>query len=233
MDIVSGLLSMDCEEALQAIFLALDGSSLDASSLVCKSWHKFLQQRVWRCRRLRPFLESKLRQQWKLSRPTVLDKQIEGKSHGFDIVCDDELTLVGMEDGVVKVIRNERPSIGGIREEEESSTVFTLDCRTSQVQYTGGQATFRQILQFWLGSEGIVTMGNGVVQCWNRSTGTREYESLHHEEGNDADVYAVTVLLSGSPPGLTGGRWWCSTRRRSGWRRERRKALHGASKQDW
>ena len=136
-DIVSCLLSMDCEEALHAIFLSLDGSSLAACSLVCTSWHKFLRQRLWRCRRVRPVLEAKLRQQWKMSRPTVLDKQIEGKSHGFDIVCDDELTLVGMEDGVVKVIRNERPSIGdsGKRDkEEESSTVFTLDCRTSHLQ---------------------------------------------------------------------------------------------------
>ena len=109
-DIVSCLLSMDCEEALHAIFLPLDGSSLDACSLVCQSWHKFLQKRVWGCQRVRPVLEAKLRQQWKVSRPTVLDKQIEGKSHGFDVVCDDELTLVGMEDGLVKVIHNERPS---------------------------------------------------------------------------------------------------------------------------
>ena len=62
---------------------------------------------------------------------------------------------------------------------------------------TAGQATFRQILQFWLGCEVIVTVGSGVVQCWNRSTGTREYESLHHEGGNDADLYAVTVLRCG------------------------------------
>ena len=134
-DIVSSLLSMDCEEALHTIFLSLDGSSLDACSLVCTSWHKFLQQRVWHCRRVRPLLEAKLRQQWKLSRPIVLDKQIEGRSHGFDIVCDDELTLVGMEDGLVKVIRNERPSTRGeLRNrdnKEEISTVFTLDCRTN------------------------------------------------------------------------------------------------------
>ena len=198
-DIVSCLLSMDCEEALRAIFLSLDGSSLDACSCVCKSWHNFLQKRLWHSQRVRPFLEAKLRQQWKLSRPTVLDKQIKGKSHGFDIddviVCDDELTLVGMEDGVVKVIRNERPSRGerGKREEEESSTVFTLDCRNSHLaQNSSGHA-----LQFWLGSKVIVTVGNGVVQCWSRLTGTREYEGTHHEKGIHATIYAVTVLRSG------------------------------------
>ena len=46
-DIVSCLLSMDCEEALHAIFLSLDGSSLAACSLVCKSW-------LWHCCRVRP-----------------------------------------------------------------------------------------------------------------------------------------------------------------------------------
>ena len=193
-DIVSCLLSMDCEEALHAIFLPLDGSSLDACSLVCKSWHRFLQKRLWSSRRARPILEAKLRQQWKVSRPTVIDKQIEGKSQGFDIVCDDELTLVGMEEGVVKVIRNERPSRGerGIREGEESSTVFTLDCRPDHLQNSAGKA-----LQFWLGHEVIATVGNGVVQCWNRMTGAREYESSHHERGNNAVIYAVTVLRSG------------------------------------
>ena len=94
-DIVSSLLSMDCEEALHAIFLSLDGSSLAACSLVCKSWRNFIQQRVWRCPRVRPVLEAKLRQQWRLSKPTILDRQIEGETQGFDIVCDDELTLVG------------------------------------------------------------------------------------------------------------------------------------------
>ena len=192
-NIVSDLLSMDCEEALHAIFLSLDSSSLNACSLVCRSWHKFLQKRLWRCQRVRPVLEAKLRQQWKMSRPTALDKQIEGKSHGFDIVCDDELTLVGMEDGLVKVIRNERPSTRGERgkrdNKEESSTVFTLNCRTNHF--------YRQTVQFWLGSEVIVTVGNGLIQCWNRLTGAREYKKAHHQRGDYADVYAVTVLCSG------------------------------------
>ena len=212
LDIVSCLLSMDCEEALCALFLSLDGSSLAACSLVCTSWHKFLRQRLWRCRKVRPVLEAKLRQQWKLSRPTALDKQIEGKSKGFDIVCDDELTLVGMEDGLVKVIRNERPSRGErrTRDEEESSTVFTLDCRTNHFH--------RQTIQFWLGSEVIVTVGNGLVQCWNRLTGAREYKRAHHERGDYADIYAVTVLRSGMvATGANGGevvvlhkkeKWW-------------------------
>ena len=199
-DIVSCLLSMDCEEALHAIFLSLDGSSLAACSLVCKSWHKFLRQRLWRCRRVRPVLEAKLRQQWKLSRPSVLTKQIEGKSKGFDIVCDDELTLVGMEDGLVKVIRNERPSRGDRgqrRDKEESSAVFTLDCRTSHRN--------RQTVQYCLGSEVIVTVGNGLVQCWNRLTGAREYKRAHHKEGDYAEIYGVTVLRSGMV--ATGANW--------------------------
>ena len=53
LDIVSCLLSMDCEEALCAIFLSLDGSTLAACSLVCTSWHKFLRQKLWRCRKVR------------------------------------------------------------------------------------------------------------------------------------------------------------------------------------
>ena len=64
-------------------------------------------------------------------------------------MCDDELTLVGMEDGVVRVIRNERPSRGdrGIREDEERSTVFTLDCRTSHVQYRHRGQWRRSVLE--------------------------------------------------------------------------------------
>ena len=191
-DIVSSLLSMDCEEALRSIFLSLDGSSMAACSRVCKSWNKFIRQRVWGCSKVRPALEAKLRQQWKTSKPTVLTKQISGKSQGFDIVADDELTLVGMADGYVKVIRNERPSRGGRgqRDEEEGSTVFTLDCRTPGYP-------FRLTIQYCLGSEVIVTVGNGLVQCWNRLTGTREYKRAHHEEGDSADVYGVTVLRSG------------------------------------
>ena len=195
-DIVSSLLAMDCEEALHAIFLSLDGSSLSACSLVCKSWRNFIQQRVWRCPRVRPVLEAKLRQQWRLSKPTILDRQIEGETQGFDIVCDDELTLVGMKDGHVKVIRNERPTRneGGPRGEEECSTVFTLDCRTS----TGQQSTStKYAFQYWLGPDVIVTVGNGLVQCWNRLTGTKEYENAHHERGSHADIFGVTVLRSG------------------------------------
>ena len=212
-DIVSNLLSMDCEEALHAIFLSLDGSSLAACSLVCKSWHKFIRKRVWRCSKVRPALEAKLRQQWKMSRPTVLDKQIEGKSAGFDIVSDDELTLVGMEGGLVKVIRNERPSRGdrGLRrDKEEGSTVFTLDCGTS--------CRYRQCLQYFLGSQVIVTVWNGIVQCWNRLTGSREYKRAHHQRGNYADIFGVTVLRSGMvATGANGGevvvlhkkeKWW-------------------------
>ena len=212
-DIVSNLLSMDCEEALHAIFLSLDGSSLAACSLVCKSWHKFIRKRVWRCSKVRPALEAKLRQQWKMSRPTVLDKQIEGKSAGFDIVSDDELTLVGMKNGLVKVIRNERPSRGdrGLRrDQEEGSTVFTLDCGTS--------CRYRQCLQYFLGSQVIVTVWNGIVQCWNRLTGSREYKRAHHKRGNYADIFGVTVLRSGMvATGANGGevvvlqkkeKWW-------------------------
>ena len=148
-----------------------------------------------------------------MNRPTVLSKQIEGKSHGFDIVCDDELTLVGMEDGLVKVIRNERPSRGDRgqkRDKEESSAVFTLDCRTSH--------RYRQTVQYCLGSEVIVTVGNGLVQCWNRLTGTREYKRAHHKGGDYAEVYGVTVLCSGMvATGADGGevvvlhkkeKWW-------------------------
>jgi len=214
-DIVSCLLSMDCEEALHAIFLSLDGSSLDACSLVCQSWHKFLQKRVWGCQRVRPVLEAKLRQQWKVSRPTILDKQVQGKSQGLDIVCDDELTLVAMYDGVVKVIRNKRPSKRdrGIREGEESSTVFTLDCSTSH------QATFSQHLQFWLGPEVIVTVGSGIVQCWNRLTGAKEYKSAHHEAGNKADIWAVTVLRSGMvATGANKGELVVLNKKEKGWK---------------
>ena len=60
-DIVSNLLAMDCEEALVAIFLSLDGASLDACSKVCKAWQDFLEQRFWRSNKLRPALQAKLR----------------------------------------------------------------------------------------------------------------------------------------------------------------------------
>ena len=190
-DIVSSLLSMDCEEALHLIFLSLDGSSLSSCSLVCKSWRKFLRQSLWRRRQVRPLLEAKLRQQWKLNKPTVLTKQVHGKSQGFDIVCDNELTLVGMEDGMVKVIRNERPSRGerGERDGDQSSTVFTLDCRPKYQH--------RVSIQYCLGAEVIVTVGNGLVQCWNRLTGILEYKRAHHEGAEYAHVFGVTVLSSG------------------------------------
>ena len=44
---------------------------------------------------------------------SVVTKTIAGESQGFDIVCDDELTLVGLEDGKVKVLRNN--SVDGVR----------------------------------------------------------------------------------------------------------------------
>ena len=44
---------------------------------------------------------------------SVVTKTIAGESQGFDIVCDDELTLVGMEGGKVKVLRNN--SVDGVR----------------------------------------------------------------------------------------------------------------------
>ena len=58
-----------------------------------------------------------------MSRPLVLDKQIEGKSKGFGIVCEEELTLVQIEDGLVKVIRNEKPSKAdrGLRKYKEEN----------------------------------------------------------------------------------------------------------------
>ena len=63
-DIVSNLLARDLEEALLKVFLALDGRSILACSLVCKTWQVFLSQRVWNNRVTRPALRATLNRQW-------------------------------------------------------------------------------------------------------------------------------------------------------------------------
>ena len=213
-DIISQLLARDMEEALLKVFLALDGRSLAACSLVCKSWRLFLRQRVWGNRVVRPALMARLRKQWEESRPSVVTKTMAGKSQGFDIMCDDELTLVGMEGGKVKVLRNNFPPTGErVRSgrEEECSIVSTLDCRHKH--------SYRPpTVQFWLGPDVIVTAGDGLVQCWNRQTCELEYRRAHHARNDNANVFGVTVLRSGIvATGAEGGevvllykkeKWW-------------------------
>ena len=214
-DILSHLLARDMEEALLKVFLALDGRSLAACSLVCKSWRLFLQQRVWGNKVVRPALMARLRKQWEESRPNVVTKTMAGKSQGFDIMCDDELTLVGMEGGKVRVVRNNLPAAGervrtGREEEKECSIVSTLDCRHKHC--------YRPTVQFWLGPEVIVTAGDGLVQCWNRETCELEYRRAHHARTERANVFGVTVLGSGMvATGAEGGevvvlhkkeKWW-------------------------
>ena len=189
-DIVSHLLARDLEEALLKVFLALDGRSLASSALVCKSWRIFLRQRVWRNQAVRPTLMARLREQWERSRPSVVTRTMVGKSQGFDIVCDNELTLVGMEEGKVRVLRNDVPAIGGkVSGEDACSTVATLDCWRRH--------SWRLTVQFWLGPDVIVTVGDGLVQCWNRQTFELEYRRAHHARSDNANVYGVTVLGNG------------------------------------
>ena len=217
-DIVSNLLTRDLEEALLKVFLALDGRSILACSLVCKSWQVFLSQRVWNNRMARPALRATLNRQWGESRPSGVLRTLTGRSQGFDIVCDNELTLVGMNDGKVNVLKNihfcnpsERRKTVVKEEEEECSIVATLDCFHKH-PYS------RLTIQFWLGPEVIVTVGEGLVQCWNRQTFDLEYKRAHHVGSSRADVFGVTILGSGAvATGANGGevvvlhkkeRWW-------------------------
>ena len=192
-DIVSNLLARDIEEALLKVFLALDGRSLATCSLVCKSWRLFLQQRVWGNKVVRPALMASLRRQWEESKPSVVTKTMAGKSQDFNIVCDTELTLVGMDGGKVKVFRNNFQAAGDrvnkTGREEECSIVSTLDCRHKH--------SYRPTVQFWLGPDVIVTAGDGLVQCWNRQTFELEYRRAHHARNDNANVFGVTVLNSG------------------------------------
>ena len=192
-DIVSNLLAMDCEEALVAIFLSLDGASLDACSKVCKPWREFLEKRFWRSNKLRPALQAKLRWQWRMAKPLVTTKQIKDNAVAVDVECDDELALVAMDDGRVKVVPIKKLTRDWeiSRDEEDSLTLFELDCRD--------QHRSKQDVQLCLGSEVIVTIGNGpgLVKCWNRWTGSLEYKEAHHAGGQFAQVSAVTTIGSG------------------------------------
>ena len=203
-DIVSCLLAMGCEEHVKTIFLSLDGGSLSASYQVCKTWHIFLQQRVWHSPHLKSVLDKKLRNQWRLGRPNVLTNQIKYHNQGVDVVCDDEVTLLSMDDGRLKVLRNARPSGRGkkrAKSEEENFTLFELDCRDQHNSVNFRLPVKDQerpgSVKFCLGPDVILTVGNGLVKCWNRTTGDLEYKSPHHTEGNRANVMAVTILDSG------------------------------------
>ena len=131
-------------------------------------------------------------------------------------MCDSELTLVGMNDGKVNVLKNirscnpseRRKSV--IKEEEGCQIVATLDCFHKH--------SYRLTVQFWLGPEVLVTVGEGLVQCWNRQTFDLEYKRAHHVGSSRADVFGVTILGSGAvATGANGGevvvlhkkeRWW-------------------------
>ena len=133
---------------------------------------------------------ARLREQWERSRPSVVTRTMVGKSQGSDIVCDNELTLVGMEEGKVRVLRNDVPAIGGkVSGVDACSTVATLDCWRRH--------SWRLTVQFWLGPDVIVTVGDGLVQCWNRQTFELEYRRAHHARSDNANVYGVTVLGNG------------------------------------
>jgi len=215
-NIVSRLLAMDCEEPVKKIFLYLDGASLSASYQVCKTWHTFLHQRVWRSPLHKTALDEKLRRQWRCGRPNVLTNPIQDKIPGVNVLCDDVLTLVSLDDGRVKVLRNartsrpsrpsraSRPSGRGKKRakfEEENITLYELDCRDQHNSVNFRLPVKDQekpgSVKFCLGPDVIVTMGNGLVKCWNRRTGDLEYKSAHHREGNRANVMAVTILDSG------------------------------------
>ena len=192
-DIVSNMLERDLEEGLLKVFLALDGRTLAACSLVCKGWSLFLRQRVWRNQVVRPALVASLREQWKQNKPSVVTKTVDCSKGNSYIVCDEELTLVGLKNDNVRVFGNINPRAGGERirsergEEEVFPTVATLDC------------------QFWLGPGVIVTAGGGLVQCWNRQTFELEYRRAHHAQREDAKVFGVTVLRSGMIAAGAGG----------------------------
>ena len=205
-DIVSCMLASNLEEAIINVFLQLDGRSLAACSLVCKSWRLILRQRVWGNQKVKQILMAKLKEQWERSRPSVITKEVVCSSSMYmalQIVSDDELTLVGMKDGNVKVFRNSFLAFGErIRAESDEQSfplVSTLDCRHKEDPFCCNYPAYccQYHLQFWLGPEVIVTVGHGLVQCWNRQTFELEYRRAHHAQGEDADVYGVTVLGSG------------------------------------
>ena len=207
-DIVSCMLARNLEEAIINVFLQLDGRSLAACSLVCKNWRLILRQRVWGNQKAKQILMAKLKEQWERSRPSVITKEVVCSSSMYmalQIVSDDELTLVGMKDGNVRVFRNSFLAFGErIRAESDDDgqsfpLVSTLDCRHKEDPFCCNYPAYccQYHLQFWLGPDVIVTVGHGLVQCWNRQTFELEYRRAHHAQGEDADVYGVTVLGSG------------------------------------
>ena len=126
-----------------------------------------------------------------MAKPLVITKQIKDNAVAVDVKCDDELALVAMDDGRIKGVPIKRLTRDWeiSRDKEESLTLFELDCRD--------QHRSKQDVQLCLGSEVIVTIGNGLVKCWNRWTGSLEYREAHHAGGQFAQVCAVTTIGSG------------------------------------
>ena len=54
-----------------------------------------------------------MREQWKQSKPSVVTKTVDCSNGNSYIVCDEELTLVGLKNGNVKVFGNINPRAGG------------------------------------------------------------------------------------------------------------------------
>merc|ERR1712223_948504 len=100
-----------------------------------------------------------------------------------------------MDDGRVKVVAIKRLTrdweISRDKPPGESFTLFELDCRD--------QHRSKQDVQLCLGSEVIVTVGNGLglVKIWNKWTGSLEYKEAHHAGGHFAQVSAVTTIGRG------------------------------------